>query len=90
MKKRWTAQRLFPSLLKSDKYICLIIDKKILLYIDNCSAHGAEKIRAALENIETFFLFACTTGKFQSLNTGIVAVLKSMFGVAFYLNVRKH
>lgn len=79
-KKAWMTQLLFFAWLgRLDGYIGLTENRKILLMVDNCSAHGSIGVLPPLQNVEVFFLPPNTTSHLQPLDAGIIAALKSKF-----------
>lgn len=79
-KKAWMNQHLFFSWLERfDRYISREKGRKVLLLIDNCSAHGNERTLPSLENVRVDFLPPNTTSKIQPLDAGIIAWVKTKF-----------
>ena len=50
--------------------------RRVLLLIDNCSAHGSKNSLPDFPNVEILFLPPNTTSKLQPLDAGIIASLK--------------
>lgn len=76
-KKAWmTSEIFFDWLRKFQMYISKTPNRKALLLIDNCSAHGTEGNLPMLPNIEVVFLPPNCTSKIQPMDAGIIAALK--------------
>lgn len=76
-KKAWMNSSLFFEWLR---YVDMEIGKtegrKILLVMDNCSAHGTTETVSQLDHVEVAFLPPNTTSKLQPLDAGIIAAMK--------------
>lgn len=78
--KAWMTKCLFFAWLnRLDVYVGSTTGRKILLLIDNCSAHGRKDELPKLENVRVEFLPPNTTSKVQPLDAGIIAWVKSRF-----------
>lgn len=77
-KKAWMTSALFFAwILRFSSYISRSSpSRKVLLLLDNCSAHGTEETLPLLDNVEVVFLPPNTTSKLQPLDAGIIAALK--------------
>ncbi|XP_044595847.1 tigger transposable element-derived protein 4-like [Cotesia glomerata] len=74
--KAWMTKKIFKSwLIKLDKDMHKQ-KKKIILFIDNCSAHVDVP---TLSNVKVIFLPANTTSKLQPLDQGIIHVFKRLY-----------
>lgn len=51
-------------------------NRKILLVMDNCSAHGTNETLPILSNVEVLFCPPNTTSGLQSLDAGIIEKMK--------------
>lgn len=79
-KKAWMTKELFFAWLKRfDEYVARKPGRKILLLLDNCSAHGKEEDMPPLQNIRVIFLPPNTTSKIQPLDAGIIAWVKRRY-----------
>lgn len=58
-------------------YIDQTKDRNIILFIDNCSAHGAKESLPALQHVDVPFLSPKTTSHIQPLYAVIIAVLNA-------------
>lgn len=74
--KAWMTKTLFEDWLKKVDKIMKIKEKKIVLFIDNCSAHTDLQ---TLENVKVIFLPANTTSKLQALDQGIIHTFKRFY-----------
>lgn len=76
-KKAWMNSSLcFEWLKYIDNEIGKQPDRKILLLMDNCSAHGSKETLPSLQHVEVEFLPPNTTSKLQPLDAGIIAAMK--------------
>lgn len=66
----------FTWLHRFDSFISRVVDRKVLMLIDNASAHCTRETVPILPNVEVIFLPPNTTAKFKLLAAGIVACLK--------------
>lgn len=55
------------------------ITRKVLLLLDNCSAHGSAQSLPFLDNVEVLFLPPNTTSRLQPLYAGIIAAIKARY-----------
>lgn len=80
-RKAWMTSALFFGwLLRFSSYISRTgPERKVLLLIDNCSAHGSEQSLPAVDNVDVVFLPPNTTSKLQPLDAGIIAALKTRY-----------
>lgn len=84
--KAWmTTQLLFSRLFRFSSYITRINhDRRVLVLIDNCSAHGSEESLPPLDNVEVRFLPPNTTSRLQPLDAGIIASVKPRYRKYLY------
>lgn len=76
-KKAWMTSDLFMNWLQRfNAWIARKPDRKVILLIDNCSAHGNDTNIPHLSNVTVKFLPPNTTSKIQPLDAGIIASLK--------------
>ena len=76
-KKAWMTGALFHEwLLYLDRTISKTTGRKILLLLDNCSAHGTKETLPTLSHVEVFHLPPNTTSRLQPLDLGIIAAMK--------------
>ena len=54
-------------------------DRRVILLLDNCSAHGSEESLPPLDNVEGIYLPPNTTSKLQPLDAGIIASVKTRY-----------
>jgi len=79
-KKAWMTTVLFCEWLRRlDRYVGRTAGRKILLLIDNCSAHGKKETMPALRNVRVEFLPPNATSKVQTLDAGIIAWVKAKY-----------
>lgn len=79
-KKAWMTKELFFAWLnRFDQYVARKPGRKILLLLDNCSAHGKAEDLPPLHNIRVIFLPPNTTSKVQPLDAGIIAWVKRRY-----------
>ena len=79
-RKAWMKKDLFFAWFhRLDLYIGATVGRKILLLIDNCSAHGKKKDLPVLHNLRVEFLPPNTTSNVQSLDGGIIAWVKEKY-----------
>lgn len=79
-KKAWMTKELFFAWLnRFDQYVARKPGRKILLLLDNCSAHGTIDNMPDLLNIRILFLPPNTTSKIQPLDAGIIAWVKRRY-----------
>lgn len=90
-----TKELFFSSSGRLDRYISRTPGRKILLLVDNFTAHGKKEEMPPLDNVRAEFLLQKTTSKLQSLYAGIIAWLKEkynrrlLFRVLENVDVRK-
>lgn len=79
-KKAWMTKELFFAWLnRLDQYVARTPGRKILLLLDNCSAHGTEDDLPPLQNVRVIFLPPNTTSRIQPLDAGIIAWVKRRY-----------
>lgn len=87
-KKAWMNMQLFHAWLhRFDAYIGRTPGRKVLLLIDNCSAHGCKSSIPELQNVLVEFLPPNTTSKIQPLDAGIIAWVKAKYKRRLLLRV---
>ena len=59
-------------------------DCRVLLMLDNCSAHGSEESLPSMDNVEVIYLPPNTTSKLQPLDSGITASVKTKYRMYQY------
>lgn len=69
----------FAWLHRFDKYIGETAGRKVILLIDNCSAHGKPDNLPVLENVTVRFLPPNATANFQHMDAGIIASFKKKY-----------
>ena len=75
--KSWMTSDLFFDWLKPfDLHICRTPGRKVLLFFDNCSAHGKLKTMPDMQNTTVQFLPPNATSRIQPLDAGIIVALK--------------
>lgn len=74
-----TSKLFFGCLQRFNSYVQHKIGTKVLLLIDNCSAHGTNATVPELRYVQVKFLPPNTTSKIQPCDAGIIASLKSGF-----------
>eukprot|EP00171_Calliarthron_tuberculosum_P002433 IDg2433t1 len=75
-KKAWMTGELFKGWLDRFNSYFKERNRKVLLLVDNCSAHGNATIFPAFSNVELVFLPPNTTSKLQPCDAGIIASMK--------------
>lgn len=79
-KKAWMTSELFFNWLRRfDRTIGQDEGRKVLLLIDNFSAHGTPETMPTLQNVRVKFLPPNTTSKVQPVDAGIIAWLKAKY-----------
>lgn len=79
-KKAWMTSSLFFSWLQRfNDFVGRTVGRKVLLLLDNCSAHGTEETLPDLENVQIMFLPPNTTSVLQPMDAGIIATLKTRY-----------
>ena len=79
-KKAWmTRTLLFAWLQRFDRYISRTPGRKVILFVDNCSAHGSEEVLPELQHVDVRFLPPNTTSRLQPLDSGVIATFKAKF-----------
>lgn len=79
-RKAWMTKELFFAWLKRlDLYIGRTPGRKILLLLDNCSAHGKKEEMPPLHNVRVEFLPPNTTSMVQPMDAGIIAWVKAKY-----------
>eukprot|EP00171_Calliarthron_tuberculosum_P004123 IDg4123t1 len=87
-KKAWMNTPLFYAwLIRFDNFIDRKPGRKVLLMIDNCSAHGKRETLPPLRNVRVDFLPPNTTSKVQPLDAGIIAWIKAKYKRRLLLRV---
>lgn len=75
----WMTSSLFHDWLKHfDQHFKFFL-RKVLLSVDNCSAHGLHETAPQLKNVEQYFLSQNTTSKIQPCDTGIFETSKMWY-----------
>ena len=69
----------FEWLRRLDRYIDPETGRKILLFVDNCSAHGKHDMMPDLSNVRVEFLPPNKTSKVKPLDAGIIAWVKNKY-----------
>lgn len=78
--KAWMTRELFFSWLERfNAYVSMTSGRRVLLLLDNCSAHGGPDVHPVLSNVELFFLPPNTTSHIQPMDAGIIAAVKAKF-----------
>ena len=78
--KAWMTRALFFDWLRRlDNFIGRTTGRKIILFLDNCAAHGTVLTLPTLHNVEVYFLPPNTTSQVQPLDAGVIAALKAKF-----------
>lgn len=76
-KKAWMTSALFFEWLRRfERYIQRKPNRKVVLLLDNCSAHGRMESLPEMENVRVVFLPPNTTSKVQPMDAGIIASMK--------------
>lgn len=79
-KKAWmTTPLFFGWLVRFDNFIGQTEGRKVLLLIDNCSAHGKDGTLPPLRHVRVEFLPPNATSKVQPLDAGIIAWVKGKY-----------
>lgn len=87
-RKAWMNKILFYEWLhRLDRYIGKEEGRKILLLIDNCSAHGKQETLPVLQNVRVEYLPPNTTSKVQPLDAGVIAWVKRKYKRRLLLRV---
>lgn len=80
--RSWMTTELFYAWLgRFNNYIGTTDGRKVLLLMDNCSAHGSIDSMPSLSHVEIQFLPPNTTSKLQPLDAGIIAAMKTRYRV---------
>lgn len=78
--RAWVTAKLFFSWLHSfDAYIGRNRDRKVILVLDSCSAHGNSETVPALKNTEVLFLPHGSIAKTLPMECGIISTMKLRF-----------
>ena len=79
-KKAWMTRALFFNWLERfDAYIASTPGRRVLLVLDNCSAHGDIRNLPTLLHVQVLSLPKGTTARLQTLDAGIVASIKKRY-----------
>ena len=80
-RKSWMTTELFVSwLYRFSSFISRSNpQRRVILLLDNCSAHGSAESLPNLSNVDYQFLRPNTTSKLQPLDAGIIAALKTRY-----------
>lgn len=79
-KRAWMTKELFFDWLRRlDNYVAHTRGRKILLLVDNCTAHGVSGGLPELEHVTVHFLPPNATSHIQPLDAGIIATLKAKY-----------
>lgn len=79
-KKAWMNTPLFFAwLVRFDNCIGRTVGRRVLLLVDNCSAHGKKDTLPPLRNVRVEFLPPNTTSKVQPLDAGVIAWVKAKY-----------
>lgn len=78
-KKEWMTGVLFTEWLLCIDADMKKVNRKILMFVDNCNAHNLVINNAHLENIQIHFLPPNTTSTLQPLDQGIIKHFKTMY-----------
>lgn len=80
-RKAWmTTALFFDWIMRFSSYITRSDpSRRVLLLLDNCSAHGTAESLPAVNNVEIMFLPPNTTSKLQPLDAGIIAATKTRY-----------
>lgn len=62
-----------------DRYVSLKANQKVLLLLDNCTAHGNNGTAPELNHIDVLYLPPSTISRLQPLDAGIVLTVKKAF-----------
>lgn len=63
-----------------DLYISRTPGLKVILFIDNSSAHGSAEVLTERQNVDVRFLSRNTTSRLQPLDDDVIATVKANFG----------
>ena len=78
--KAWMNTAIFFRLLERfDSYIARIPNRKVLLSIDDCTAHGSTTNLSELLHVHVEFLTKNTTSILQPLDLGVIACVKKRY-----------
>ena len=76
-KKAWMTSTLFYDRLRRfHSYVCSSPGRKVLLLIDNCSAHGTAEMFPEMPNLRIVYLPPDCTSRVQPMDAGVIAALK--------------
>ena len=76
-KKAWMTSTLFYDWLRRfHSYVCSSPGRKVLLLIDNCSAHGTAETLPEMRNLRIVYLPPNCKSKVQPMDAGVIAALK--------------
>lgn len=78
-KARMNSCLFFEWFKRFDTFIGITANRKVLLLIDNCSAHGTNETVPKLDHVELEFLPPNTTSKLQPMDAGIIATLETLY-----------
>lgn len=78
-KRDWMTAEIFFDWLRQFNKRMRSAGRKVLLFVDNCRAHGREENLMHMKNIEVVYLPLNSTSKIQPCNAGIIASLKVQF-----------
>lgn len=79
-KKAWMTSALFFDWLRRfERYIQRIKGRKVILLLDDCSAHGRMETIPEMDNVRVMFLPPNTTSKVQPMDAGIIAAMKMKY-----------
>lgn len=74
-----TQELFFDWLRRLSQYVGRFSGRKILLFIENCSAHGSKDNLSVFDYLRIEFLPPNTTSKVQPLDAGIIALVKRKY-----------
>ena len=79
-KKSWMTRLVFFEWLQVfDVYISQTPGRRVILLLDNCTAHGQPEILVTLQNVHVIFLPKNTTSRLQPMDAGIIASVKRRY-----------
>ena len=79
-KKAWMTRLLFFEWLKNfDYYVSLTPGRRVILLLDNCSAHGRPDLLPLLSHVHVLYLPKNTTSRLQPLDAGVIASVKQRY-----------